>query len=171
MQILFLTPSARSQFSSGRIFSHVTSDAETIYQLSTSGLGLLSSPVRIIGATCWTCAACGPDGICTVDHGACLIKAAAVSPALRPVSIGLLSTFCCRQQHMLSCSQLLPCASVMLIAYRSLKCCAGAMTMLSVQLGWASMVAFVVLLLMMPVQVGKARCAARTLKSFVTRQY
>lgn len=49
-QILFLTPSARAQFSSGRIFSHVTSDAETIYQLSTSGLGLISSPLRIIGA-------------------------------------------------------------------------------------------------------------------------
>lgn len=49
-QILYLTPSARAQFSSGRIFSHVTSDAETIYQLSTSGLGLISSPVRIVGA-------------------------------------------------------------------------------------------------------------------------
>jgi hypothetical protein len=48
-QILYLTPSARAQFSSGRIFSHVTSDAETIYQLSTSGLGLISSPVRIVG--------------------------------------------------------------------------------------------------------------------------
>ena len=50
MQVLFLAPGARTQFSSGRIFSHVTSDAETIYQLSTSGLGLLSSPVRIVGA-------------------------------------------------------------------------------------------------------------------------
>jgi hypothetical protein len=53
LQILYLTPSARAQFSSGRIFSHVTSDAETIYQLSTSGLGLISSPVRIIGALLW----------------------------------------------------------------------------------------------------------------------
>ena len=50
-KVLALTPSARAAFSSGRIFSHVTSDAETIYQLSTSGLGLMSSPLRIIGAS------------------------------------------------------------------------------------------------------------------------
>ena len=50
-KVLYLTPSERAKFSSGRIYSHVTSDVETIQQLSWSGLGIMSSPLRIIGAT------------------------------------------------------------------------------------------------------------------------
>ena len=49
-KVLYLTPSERAKFSSGRIYSHVTSDVETIQQLSWSGLGIISSPLRIIGA-------------------------------------------------------------------------------------------------------------------------
>ena len=48
-KVLCLTPSARAAFSSGRIYSHVTSDVETIQQLSWNALGLISSPLRIIG--------------------------------------------------------------------------------------------------------------------------
>jgi ABC-type multidrug transport system fused ATPase/permease subunit len=48
-KVLYLTPSERAKFSSGRIYSHVTSDVETIQQLSWSGLGIISSPLRIIG--------------------------------------------------------------------------------------------------------------------------
>jgi len=51
-KVLYLTPSERAKFSSGRIYSHVTSDVETIQQLSWSGLGIISSPLRIIGAAC-----------------------------------------------------------------------------------------------------------------------
>ena len=50
-KVLYLTPSERAKFSSGRIYSHVTSDVETIQQLSWSGLGIISSPLRIIGAS------------------------------------------------------------------------------------------------------------------------
>ena len=49
-KVLYLTPSERAKFSSGRIYSHVTSDVETLQQLSWSGLGIISSPLRIIGA-------------------------------------------------------------------------------------------------------------------------
>lgn len=48
-KVLYLTPSARAAFSSGRIYSHVTSDVETLQQLSWQALGLISSPLRIIG--------------------------------------------------------------------------------------------------------------------------
>ena len=50
-KILCLTPSARAAFSSGRIYSHVTSDVETLQQLAMSVLGLISSPLRIVGAS------------------------------------------------------------------------------------------------------------------------
>ena len=49
-KVLFLTPGAQQQFSSGRIFNLVTSDAETLQQLCQNLLGVISSPARIIGA-------------------------------------------------------------------------------------------------------------------------
>lgn len=48
-RVLSLAPSARSQFSSGRVFSLVSSDAETLSSLCMSALGLVSSPLRILG--------------------------------------------------------------------------------------------------------------------------
>ena len=44
---LFLSPGAQHQFTSGRIFNLVTSDAETLQQLCQNILGVISSPVRI----------------------------------------------------------------------------------------------------------------------------
>ena len=49
-KVLYLTPSARAQFSSGRIFNLVTTDAETLQMLFQNILGVISSPARIIGS-------------------------------------------------------------------------------------------------------------------------
>ena len=49
-KVLCLTPTAQGQFTSGRIFNMVTSDAETLQQLCQNLLGVISSPARIIGA-------------------------------------------------------------------------------------------------------------------------
>lgn len=49
-KVLRLTPTAQQQFTSGRIFNMVTSDAETLQQLCQNLLGVISSPARIIGA-------------------------------------------------------------------------------------------------------------------------
>lgn len=49
-KILFLTPNARAQFSSGRLYSAIGSDVDTLQNLSQGILGFISSPVRIIGA-------------------------------------------------------------------------------------------------------------------------
>eukprot|EP00803_Ostreobium_quekettii_P010076 evm.model.scf_1807.1 EVM.evm.TU.scf_1807.1 scf_1807:280-13061(-) len=49
-KILYLTPSDRAKFSSGRIFNFVASDTETVQLVCQNLLGLMSSPVRILGA-------------------------------------------------------------------------------------------------------------------------
>ena len=49
-KVLYLTPSARARFSSGRIFNLVTTDAETLQMLFQNILGVISSPARIIGS-------------------------------------------------------------------------------------------------------------------------
>ena len=51
-KVLLLTPSARNQFSSGRVYNLVTSDTETVQMLSQNILGLISSPTRIVGKHC-----------------------------------------------------------------------------------------------------------------------
>ena len=49
-KVLFIAPSARAEFSSGRVFNLVTSDAETLQMLCQNIMGLISSPLRIIVA-------------------------------------------------------------------------------------------------------------------------
>lgn len=49
-KILYLAPSDRLKFSSGRVFNFVASDTEALQLVSQNLLGLISSPVRIIGA-------------------------------------------------------------------------------------------------------------------------
>ncbi len=46
-KVLYIAPSARAEFSSGRVFNLVTSDAETLQMLCQNIMGLISSPLRI----------------------------------------------------------------------------------------------------------------------------
>lgn len=46
---LYLTPTARAKYSSGRVFNLVASDAESIQTVAQNLLGVMSSPIRIIG--------------------------------------------------------------------------------------------------------------------------
>ncbi|GAX80189.1 hypothetical protein CEUSTIGMA_g7627.t1 [Chlamydomonas eustigma] len=67
-KVLYLTPSARSHFSSGRVFSLVASDASSINSLCWNAFALLSSPLRIavavyllyyqLGVSCFVAIAC-----------------------------------------------------------------------------------------------------------------
>jgi ABC-type bacteriocin/lantibiotic exporter with double-glycine peptidase domain len=67
-KVLRLTPGARSAFSSGRIFSLVSSDAETLSALCMNVFGVISSPLRIavalyllycqLGISCVVAVAC-----------------------------------------------------------------------------------------------------------------
>ncbi|PNW84295.1 hypothetical protein CHLRE_04g228650v5 [Chlamydomonas reinhardtii] len=49
-QLFRLTPAARSHFSSGRVYSLVASDVESLMALCQNVMGLFSSPVRIVVA-------------------------------------------------------------------------------------------------------------------------
>ncbi|CAK0780401.1 hypothetical protein CVIRNUC_005040 [Coccomyxa viridis] len=49
-KVLYISPAVRSDFSSGRVFNLVTSDAETLQLLCQNIMGLISSPLRIIVA-------------------------------------------------------------------------------------------------------------------------
>lgn len=49
-KVLFISPAVRGEFTSGRVFNLVTSDAETLQMLSQNIMGLISSPLRIIVA-------------------------------------------------------------------------------------------------------------------------
>lgn len=49
-KVLYISPSERGKFSSGRVFNLVTSDAETLQLLCQNIMGLISSPLRIIVA-------------------------------------------------------------------------------------------------------------------------
>jgi ABC-type transport system involved in cytochrome bd biosynthesis fused ATPase/permease subunit len=49
-KVLFISPAKRADFSSGRVFNLVTSDAETLQLLCQNIMGLMSSPLRIIVA-------------------------------------------------------------------------------------------------------------------------
>ena len=62
-KVLYLTPSARAQFSSGRIFNLVTTDAETLQMLFQNILGVISSPFRIIGAMVMLYIQLGPSSL------------------------------------------------------------------------------------------------------------
>jgi len=62
-KVLYLTPSARAQFSSGRIFNLVTTDAETLQSLFQNILGVISSPARIIGAMTMLYVQLGPSSL------------------------------------------------------------------------------------------------------------
>lgn len=46
---MYLTPTARVKYSSGRIFNFVATDVESLQMLSTNLLGIVSSPIRVIG--------------------------------------------------------------------------------------------------------------------------
>ena len=65
-KVLTLAPSARSQFSSGRIFSLVSSDAEALNSLVMNALGLISSPLRIIVALYLLWSLLGPASLMAV---------------------------------------------------------------------------------------------------------
>ena len=77
-KVLYLTPSERAKFSSGRIYSHVTSDVETIQQLSWSGLGIISSPLRIIGA--WPTLSKTLSAAATMSSTGCMTQAICFEP-------------------------------------------------------------------------------------------
>ena len=62
-KVLYLTPSARAQFSSGRIFNLVTTDAETLQMLFQNILGVVSSPARIIGSMAMLYVQLGPSSL------------------------------------------------------------------------------------------------------------
>lgn len=64
--MLFLTPGAQHDFTSGRIFNLVTSDAETLQQLCQNLLGVISSPARIIGAVVLLYFQLGPASLVAV---------------------------------------------------------------------------------------------------------
>ena len=49
-KVLYISPKVRGEFSSGRVFNLVTSDAETLQLLTQNIMGLMSSPLRIIVA-------------------------------------------------------------------------------------------------------------------------
>lgn len=49
-KVLYIAPSARGEFSSGRVFNLVMSDAETLQLLCQNIMGLISSPLRILVA-------------------------------------------------------------------------------------------------------------------------
>ena len=49
-KVLYISPAVRSDFSSGRVFNLVTSDAETLQLLCQNIMGLISSPLRIVVA-------------------------------------------------------------------------------------------------------------------------
>ena len=49
-KILYLTPTDRAKFSSGRVFNFVATDSETLQLLSQNMLNFISAPARIIGA-------------------------------------------------------------------------------------------------------------------------
>ena len=49
-KVLFISPAVRGEFTSGRVFNLVTSDAETLQMLCQNIMGLISSPLRIIVA-------------------------------------------------------------------------------------------------------------------------
>jgi len=49
-KVLYISPAVRGEFSSGRVFNLVTSDAETLQLLTQNIMGLISSPLRIIVA-------------------------------------------------------------------------------------------------------------------------
>ena len=49
-KVLFISPAVRGEFTSGRVFNLVTSDAETLQLLCQNIMGLISSPLRIIVA-------------------------------------------------------------------------------------------------------------------------
>ena len=52
--MLRLTPGARGAFSSGRIFSLVSSDAESLSSLCMNVFGVWSAPLRIGGEFAWS---------------------------------------------------------------------------------------------------------------------
>ena len=49
-KVLFISPAVRGEFTSGRVFNLVTSDAETLQLLCQNIMGLISSPLRILVA-------------------------------------------------------------------------------------------------------------------------
>ena len=49
-KVLYISPKVRGEFSSGRVFNLVTSDAETLQLLTQNIMGLMSSPLRILVA-------------------------------------------------------------------------------------------------------------------------
>ncbi|GAX80188.1 hypothetical protein CEUSTIGMA_g7626.t1 [Chlamydomonas eustigma] len=86
-KVLRLTPAARSQFSSGRIFSLVTSDAETISSLCMNAFGLMSSPLRITVALYFLYIQLGISCLVTIS---CLVLMIPVNLTLMRLSSALL---------------------------------------------------------------------------------
>lgn len=48
---LYMSPTDRSKFSAGQIFNFVASDSESLQMVCMNSLGLISAPLRMIGAT------------------------------------------------------------------------------------------------------------------------
>ncbi|KAG2427456.1 hypothetical protein HXX76_012392 [Chlamydomonas incerta] len=65
-QLFRLTPAARSHFSSGRVYSLVASDVESLMALCQNVMGLFSSPVRIIVAMVLLYGQLGPASLTAV---------------------------------------------------------------------------------------------------------
>ncbi|KAK9802963.1 hypothetical protein WJX72_012534 [[Myrmecia] bisecta] len=63
VKVLALSPTARAEFSSGRVFNLVTSDAETLQLLCQSIMGIISSPLRIVVAMALLYVQLGPASL------------------------------------------------------------------------------------------------------------
>ncbi|CAD7704333.1 unnamed protein product, partial [Ostreobium quekettii] len=77
-KILFLTPSDRAKFSSGRIFNFVASDTEALQNVCQNLLGLMSSPVRITIAMTMLYVKLGPASLVALVALILMIPAQAV---------------------------------------------------------------------------------------------
>ena len=93
-KVLYLTPSARAQFSSGRIFNLVTTDAETLQMLFQNILGVISSPFRIIGAMVMLYIQLGPSSLVALAV-LILMMPVQVSSWFSPTEAKLLSMAVC----------------------------------------------------------------------------
>lgn len=83
-KVLFISPAVRGEFTSGRVFNLVTSDAETLQMLCQNIMGLISSPLRIIVAM----------AMLYLELGVSSLVAFAVLLLLMPTQV----------QHLLMCS-------------------------------------------------------------------
>ena len=92
-KVLYLTPSARAQFSSGRIFNLVTTDAETLQMLFQNILGVISSPARIIGSMAMLYVQLGPSSL----------VALAVLILMMPAQVGHQNAMICLFRFLLRC--------------------------------------------------------------------